>query len=72
MNAPLYLARSGGINGGSLGGAGDYGGYWSSTIGNSEYTRILGFNSSYVGPENNGYSRYYGFSVRCVLRESLP
>ena len=70
MNAPLYLARSGGINGGSLNGAGGYSYYWSSTVNNSENVRNLYFNSSNVYPEGNGY-RYNGFSLRCVMREFL-
>ena len=68
MNAPLYLARSGNINSGSFNNAGGYGYYWSSTVNNSEYARLLVFYSSNVNPENYNY-RYYGFSVRCVLRE---
>ena len=69
MQAPLYLARSGRIDDGSPINTGS-GYYWSSTIYNSEYARGLVFSSSGVGPEYS-YSRYSGFSVRCVLRESL-
>ena len=69
MQAPLYLARSGGISGDSLVNVGGYGYYWSSTVNNSERARRLDFGSSNVLPENN-VNRYGGFSVRCVLRES--
>ncbi len=68
MQAPLYLARSGGISGDSLVNVGGYGYYWSSTVNNSERARRLDFGSSNVLPENN-VNRYGGFSVRCVLRE---
>ncbi len=69
MQAPLYLARPGYINGGSLNGAGGSGNYWSSTIYNLERARFLGFDPSGANPEYD-YYRYRGFSVRCVLRES--
>ena len=69
MQAPLYLARSGYIDGGSLNNAGGYGIYWSSTALNSERARFLGFDPSGVNPESNNY-RYRGFSIRCVLRGS--
>jgi hypothetical protein len=68
MNAPLYLARSGDIDGGFFYNK-NYGSfYWSSTVGSSESARTLNFTLSSVLSENyNG--RYFGFSLRCVLRE---
>ena len=69
MNAPLYLARSGDINGGSFYNAGSYSFYWSSTISNSERARYVVFNFENVVPESSNY-RYTGFNLRCVLRES--
>ena len=66
---PLYFMRSGLLNGTTLYYFGGDGVYWSSTVYSSENVRNLYFNSSYVTPENNRY-RYYGFSLRCVLRES--
>ena len=66
MNAPLYLARSGYVNGGTLYGPGSVGSYWSSTVGSSEFARRLLFYAAGVNPEND-YYRYYGFSVRCVV-----
>ena len=68
MNAPLYLARSGYIDGTIHNIGYDSGFYWSSTFSNLERTRLLGFNSGNILPENSNF-RYYGFSLRCVLRE---
>jgi hypothetical protein len=66
MNAPLYLARSRYINGGSFYGTG-YGIYWSSTVSNLEFARRLGFYLDGITPEDNEY-RSAGFSLRCILR----
>ena len=68
MNAPLYLARSGCVLGGSLLYAGSSGYYWSSTVKNGSYSYRWYFNSSIVNPENDVIYREYGFSVRCVAR----
>lgn len=64
MNAPYYLLRGGYLFDSSLGDAGSYGDYWSSTpIGSSNAYRLYFF-SGYVLTDRDG--RYYGQSVRCV------
>ena len=68
MNAPLYLARSGYINDGSIYSR-EAGYYWSSTIYDLEFSYGLGFSSSNVVPSGH-YVQYRGHSLRCVLRES--
>ena len=68
MFAPLYLSRSGRIDGGSLLYAGGNGYYWSSTVYSSENARYLYFNATYVSPESS-FGRYYGFSLRCVAQQ---
>ena len=68
MNAPLYLARSSSIVDGHIFGV--YTGYyWSSTVSSPEYARYLGFRSDEIHPESDR-PRHYGFSLRCVLRDS--
>ena len=67
ISAPLYLSRSGRIDGGSLLFAGSNGRYWSSTVYSSESARNLSINATSVYPEGNG-NRYNGFSLRCVAR----
>ena len=57
MNAPLYLARSGRVAGGSLYNASNNGDYWSSTVYGLESAFGLYFNSSLTTPANNP-SRY--------------
>ena len=53
---------------GSFYNGGSYGGYWSSTSSSyTNYARSLSFNSSNVYSADS-YDRYYGFSVRCLLR----
>ena len=66
ISAPLYLSRSGRIDGGSRLDAGA-GLYWSSTVYSSERARDLFFNATNVYPENYN-ARYNGFSLRCVAR----
>ena len=51
--------------GNRLGGAGDYGIYWSPIGSNSDRAYILYFSLDGVGPSDNR-PRYNGFSVRCV------
>ena len=68
MNAPLYLARSGYINNGSIYSAGNNGDYWSSTVSDSGYACNLNFRSGSINPNVSSY-RHLGFSLRCVLRE---
>ena len=63
--APLWLARSGGVDGGSLYDTGNNGYYWSSTVGGSNFAYLLNFNSRNVNPAYN-YSRRNGYSIRCV------
>lgn len=46
---------------------GSGGGFWSSTYGSSTDMYTLSLNSSSVYPTDYNY-RYYGFSVRCVLK----
>ena len=70
IGAPLYMARSGNVNGsGTIINLGNNALYWSSTVytgSNAFYMRI---DASGVSPE--GYSnRYVGESVRCVASES--
>ena len=45
---------------------GTYGSYWSSTVYNSYAAYYLGFNSTTVRPAN-GYNKYNGLSVRCMI-----
>ncbi len=70
MQAPLYLARSGNISGGSYYLANIHGRYWSSTVDGSETAHSLDFKLDVIYPTSY-YGRYAGFSLRCVLRESL-
>ena len=49
----------------ALGGPGNYGYFWSSTVNSSSGAYGLGFSNTGVSPANNG-SRYGGRSVRCV------
>lgn len=67
MNSPLYFSRSGYVGGGSLNGISSSAGYWSSTVNNSSYAYRLSISGSSVDPEYFRY-RYYGRSVRCVVR----
>ena len=64
MNAPYYLLRGGDLYDSSLGTAGSYGYYWSSTPDGSSNAYFLSFFSGYIYTLN--YYRYYGLSVRCV------
>ncbi|MBR3052411.1 hypothetical protein IKG60_02205, partial [Candidatus Saccharibacteria bacterium] len=69
MSAPLYLSRSGRIDGGSLLLAGGNGYYWSSTVYSSERARYLSFLATSVNLEYYT-TRYLGFSLRCVARRA--
>ena len=69
MNAPLYLARSGLVASYSLYNAGSRSFYWSSTIYSEELARDLNFNSDNIYSMGND-NRYFGISLRCVLREA--
>ena len=70
MNAPLYLARSGRVIGGSIYLLGGSGFYWSSTVNSSESARYINFKFDYIDPESNNL-RHTGIGLRCVLREFL-
>ncbi|MDE7356288.1 MAG: fibrobacter succinogenes major paralogous domain-containing protein, partial [Rikenellaceae bacterium] len=50
---------------GSLGNAGTWGYYWSSVVYSSSRAYNLYFSSSSVDPQD-GWSKRYGLSVRCV------
>ena len=65
VQSPLYLVRSGNVYDGSLNIAGYYGGYWSSTVFYANLAYYLYFRSDNVNPAYD-YSRYGGWSVRCV------
>ena len=65
INSPVYMVRSGYVNGGSLYDAGCNSYYWSSTVYNAGNAYILYFRSGYVDPASN-YYRFLGWSVRCV------
>ena len=66
--APYYFNPSGYVYSGSLGGAGNYGFYWSSTAySNTSFAYSLYFLSGFVNPSLN-FNRYYGQSVRCLAR----
>lgn len=67
LATPLYFVRAGGIGGGSLGNPGHSGGYWSSTLASSALAYYLRFNSGDVRPALGDY-RYFGLSLRCVVR----
>lgn len=65
---PLWLARSGNINGGSIMSTGSFGSYWSSTVINNNYAYAsLYFNSGSVYPTTNS-SRNFGYSIRCLIK----
>ena len=65
--APLWLARSGYVNSGSLYATGGRGHYWSSTVSNSNGAYTLYFNSGNAYPASSD-GRIYGYSVRCVAQ----
>ena len=68
MNAPLYLARSGRVDGDSIYLANSVGNYWSSTVQRAEVAYSLVFYFDNIIPGNYNY-RHVGFNLRCVLRE---
>ena len=65
MNAPYYLLRGGYLGNSSLGNAGSHGRYWSSTPDSFSFAYFLGFFSGGIDASRS-YSRYGGYSVRCV------
>ena len=64
----IFLPAAGYRDDSSLGNAGSYGNYWSSSLytGYPDYAWGVYFNSSRVGRDSN--KRYYGFSVRPVCQ----
>ena len=64
--SPLWLARSGRVSSGSLYDTGG-GYYWSSTVYDSSSAYQLGFSSGSVSPADVN-SRYYGYSIRCLVK----
>ena len=66
-NATGFSALPAGYYGGYYGGFGSYAGFWSATEGDGSYAygRNLYYEGAGVG--RGSYSKYYGFSVRCVL-----
>ena len=69
-NKSIFLPAAGYRIVSSLSSAGSNGNYWSSSLDTDSPYRAwrVRFSSAYV--DRNGYSRYCGFSVRPVLRES--
>ena len=65
----IFLPAAGFRVGASLGNQAMFGDYWLASVdpSNSYYARCLGFVSGYTNTNFNG--RYYGFSVRPVLRK---
>ena len=64
---PLYFARSGYVSGTVLYGFTSNGDYWSSTVYSQDFAYYLRYRSGVLDPAGR-YSRYYGWSVRCVAR----
>ena len=64
---PLFFVRSASVSNGSVNGSASYGNYWSSTVDNSSRAYDANFHSSYMYPARSD-GRYYGLSVRCLVR----
>ena len=67
---PNNFLHSGYVYGASLSYRGSTGEYWSSTADSNSYAYSLGFYSSSVAPGTGGVSKYYGYSVRCLVSPS--
>ena len=65
MQAPLLFVRGGLVSPDGMRHTGTDGHYWSSVGGNSSDAYRLYFRSGYVNPSAT-FTRYHGFSVRCV------
>ena len=63
---PNNFIYAGYWNGGSAFNRGNYGWYWSASAVNYGSAYNLALLSTYITPGNNYYSKYYGYSVRCV------
>ena len=66
LSTPLSFLRSGyfGWYGAGLGDRGGNGYYWSLRSYSTTSSNDLGFNNTYLNPQND-YGRGYGFAVRC-------
>ncbi len=64
--SPLWLVRPGCVGSSKLDDVGTYGRYWSNTVYDEGYVYQTYFLKTGVGPSNR-YSRYSGFSVRCLV-----
>ncbi len=63
---PYLFPAAGRVDNGSLGYAGSFGSYWSSTAYSDANAYLLDFNSGGFAPGTSGNPRRNGFSVRCV------
>ena len=68
---PTNLLYSGVFGSSSASSRGSYGIYWSSTANNANYSYDLYLYSSFVFPGTSSYSRYYGFTARCVASPGI-
>ena len=64
---PNNFLHSGYVNGASLSTRGSYGRYWSSTAYSSNGAYGLYFYSTSVYPGTSGYTKYYGWAIRCMV-----
>lgn len=70
MRGDPAFTLSGNVRGGSVYYQGSYGYFWSSTVANANNAYRLDLNSSDVGPASYN-SKYNGFSVRCVAKDTM-
>ena len=63
---PNNLIFSGRFSGSSLGGRGEYGGYWTATTNNNTAAYDLYFSELSVYPGTNPIDKTRGYSIRCV------
>ena len=69
VSPPLCFVRTGLVNASGLLGAGDFGAYWSSTVGMTlDFAYYLRFGSGFVSPSID-FHRYTGQSVRCLASQ---
>ena len=68
VQSPLYLVRSGDVDGGAINLAGYDSYYWSSTVTSANSAYFLYFRSDFANPTSNNV-RSYGRSVRCVSED---